>query len=252
MLVFVDSDVEIHADAFQRIRSAFRCDPELAAIFGSYDDVTDGASTVSAFRNLLHHHVHQRGAGPATTFWAGLGAVRREAFLAAGGFDEERFPEPSIEDIELGMRLAADGSRLELDPLLQARHLKHWTLAGMVRTDLFQRGAPWVALLLERRSSSRALNLGWGERASAAASVALVVALAMRRPKAAIGASLVVGSLDAPFYALLLRRRGPWGMSAGVLLHVLHRFSALASLPLGLRLRLLREHRGGGTAPLDT
>ena len=34
---------------------------------------------VSRFRNLLHHHVHASSPGPAETFWAGLGAVRREA-----------------------------------------------------------------------------------------------------------------------------------------------------------------------------
>ena len=71
---------------------------------------------MSAFRNLLHHHVHQQAAGPATTFWAGLGAVRREAFLASAGFDAERYPVPSIEDIELGMRLAPTAARIGLDP----------------------------------------------------------------------------------------------------------------------------------------
>ncbi|MGH7896935.1 MAG: acetone carboxylase subunit gamma, partial [Candidatus Binatia bacterium] len=44
----------------------------------------------SRFRNLLHRHVHQEGAGPATTFWAGLGAIRREAFERVGGFDALR------------------------------------------------------------------------------------------------------------------------------------------------------------------
>ena len=44
-----------------------------------------------------------------TTFWTGLGAVRRDAFLAVGGFDGARYPHPSIEDIELGRRLFAAG-----------------------------------------------------------------------------------------------------------------------------------------------
>ena len=61
---------------------------------------------MAAFRNLLHHVVHQRSAGHVRSFWAGLGAVRRTAFDAAGGFDAERYPQPSIEDVELGGRLA--------------------------------------------------------------------------------------------------------------------------------------------------
>ena len=96
------------------------------------------------------------------TFWAGLGAIRRRAFLAAGGFDELRFPEPSIEDIELGMRLAADGAWIELDPSLQATHLKQWPLLRMLRTDLFQArcslggAAPRAPLELEGAQSRSA------------------------------------------------------------------------------------------------
>ena len=73
----------MYTDALARVRAAFADDPGLTAVFGSYDDAPPGG-TVAAFRNLLHHHVHHRGAGPASTFWSGLGAIRRDAFLAAG------------------------------------------------------------------------------------------------------------------------------------------------------------------------
>src|SRR5262249_15545021 len=116
ILVFVDADVEVHSDAFERIRAAFAGDPSLAAVFGSYDDAPREQALVSSFRNLLHHHVHTSSAGPATTFWAGLGAVRRDAFFAVDGFDEHRYRVPSIEDIDLGARLHAAGYRIVLDP----------------------------------------------------------------------------------------------------------------------------------------
>ncbi|MEJ7567581.1 MAG: glycosyltransferase [Gaiellaceae bacterium] len=241
VLVFVDSDVEVHADVFACIRRSFEEDRGLTAVFGSYDDRPEADGAVSAFRNLLHHHVHQRGAGRATTFWAGLGAVRRETFLATGGFDELRFPRPSVEDIELGMRLASDGNRILLDPLLQGTHLKRWTLAEMLRTDLLLRGAPWVALLLDGGSSSTALNLGWRQRASAGAALVLALALATRRPRGAVGASIVFVVLNAEFYALLQRRRGSRVAATGVLLHLLHQGIALASVPIGLGLYLRRR-----------
>jgi hypothetical protein len=84
-----------------------------------YDDDPGGGGLVSDFRNPLHHHVHQGAAGAATTFWAGMGAIRRDVFLAEGSFDDTRFPEPSVEDIELGMRLAAHGHKLVLNPTIQ-------------------------------------------------------------------------------------------------------------------------------------
>jgi cellulose synthase/poly-beta-1,6-N-acetylglucosamine synthase-like glycosyltransferase len=233
VLVFVDADVEVHPDVFARIRHAFETDDGVVAVFGSYDDDPAGASVVSDFRNLLHHHVHQNGSGPASTFWAGLGAIRRDAFLGAGGFDESRFPHPSVEDIELGIRLSSNGARIVLDPSIQGKHLKRWTLAGMVRTDLLRRGAPWVQLLLETRTGSRALNLGWRHRVSVVASILLVAALLTRRPKLAAGGALTMLLLNRSFYLLLVRRRGWRQAAAGPPLHVLHHLVSAAAVPLG-------------------
>jgi GT2 family glycosyltransferase len=234
VLVFVDSDVLPHSDAFRRIRAAFDDDPSLAAVFGSYDDSPEAPDVVSGFRNLLHHFVHQRSAGPATTFWAGLGAMRRDVFTSAGGFDAQRYPEASIEDIELGMRLAAEGARMTLDPALQGTHLKRWTIGRMIRTDLHGRGVPWVVLLANETSVPRGLNLGWRHRLSAAASIVLVSSLATRRPRQAAFALGTLLALNAQFYALLLRRRGPAEAAAGVGLHALHHLTGACAVPLGL------------------
>ena len=134
ILVFVDSDVLVHADAFTRIRAAFEAEPDLAAVFGSYDDLPSMHGVVSTFRNMLHHYVHQGSGGVATTFWAGLGAVRREAFVEVDGFDDWRFRSPSVEDIELGLRLATAGGLIRLDPEIQGTHLKRWGFGSMLLT----------------------------------------------------------------------------------------------------------------------
>lgn len=244
VLVFVDSDVAVHGDAFVRIRRAFEAAPALTALFGSYDAAPGAPGAVSVFRNLLHHHVHQSAAGPAGTFWAGLGAIRREAFLEAGGFDARRFPTSSIEDIELGMRLVASGARIELNPELLGTHLKRWTLRGMVRTDLLDRGVPWLVLLADSRSASSALNLGWRHRLSMAASVAAVGLAMLRRPVSALCALVGLVGLNRSFYGLLWRRGGPRLAIAGVGLHGLHHLTAAAALPIAAVVLLRR--RGGG------
>ncbi len=233
LLVFVDADVEVHPNALDRIRAAFAADGSLTAIFGSYDDAPHAPGVVSAFRNLLHHHVHQVGAGPAETFWTGLGAVRRDRFLAVGGFDAERFPHPSIEDIELGDRLADSGARLVLDPTIQGTHLKAWTLRTMVWTDFARRGIPWVALQLRTGRISTALNCGWRHRVSALACIGAVLGALAWQP-ALIGTSvaLLVG-LNHGFYALLVRRRGPAEALCGLALHGLYHLAAVAAVPAG-------------------
>lgn len=242
VVVFVDADVVAHPDALARIRRAFADDAGLTAIFGSYDDAPDAPGVVSVFRNLLHHHVHHQAAGEASTFWAGLGAVRRDAFLAAGGFDAERFHVPSVEDVELGLRLSAEGARIRLDPSVRGTHLKAWSFHDMVRTDLLRRGVPWVRLLL-RHGSSSALNLGWRHRLSALASLGAVAALLVRRPAAAALSTGALVALNRGFYALLLRRLGPRGAVAGVGLHVVHLLTAVASVPLALLFHAIERRR---------
>jgi GT2 family glycosyltransferase len=252
VLVFVDADIVVHPDVFQQIRRAFADDETLAALFGSYDDAPSAADVVSRFRNLLHHHVHQSSPGPATTFWAGIGAVRRETFDEIGGFDNDwdndwktRFGRPSVEDIELGMRLHAAGKRIELQPGIQGTHLKSWSLKQTVTTDLFGRGVPWVVLLLRAGTPSSALNLGWRHRMSALSSLALVGSLLLQRPKLAGSAAVSLVALNHSFYQLLLRRQGVAGAAAGVPLHVLHHLTAVASVPIGIAVHL----SGNGEAP---
>jgi len=245
VLVFVDADVVVHPDACRRIRAAFEADAGLTAVFGSYDDAPPAPGLVSGFRNLLHHHVHQSSPGPATTFWAGLGAVRRDAFLAAGGFDAARYPHASVEDVELGMRLAEGGARIELDPELLGMHLKGWGLVEMVRTDFARRGVPWAALLLEGRGSPTALNLGWRHRVSALAAVGLAAALVARRPRAAALALAALVAVNGSFYALLARRRGRAETVAGVGLHALHHLVSASAAGAALVRRARREKRAG-------
>ena len=246
LLVFVDADVEPHRDAFTRLRAAFAADPGLDALFGSYDDDPADLALVSRFRNLLHHHVHQEGAGPAETFWAGLGAIRRASFLAVGGFDAERYPAAAIEDVELGLRLTASGARIALDPLFQGRHLKAWTLPAMVRTDFAQRGLPWAELLLDGTGGTEALNLGRRHRLSALAAGGLIVGGLTRRPRLAAVSLAALLVLNAPFYRLLVRREGAARAGAGVALHVVHHVtgSAAAVTALARSVRRGRSARG--------
>ena len=246
VIAFVDADVEVHEDALERFRRAFAADPRLVAVFGSYDDEPADPAPISRFRNLLHHHVHSSSPGPAETFWAGLGAIRRDAFLAAGGFDAARYPEPAIEDIELGTRLVADGASIVLDPQIRGTHLKRWSLTSMVRTDLVRRGIPWVQLQLESGRSSGALNLGWRHRFSALAAVAALLAAVARRPVAAAAALGGLVALNARFYALLRRRGGIVLAAVGLPLHVLHHLVSVTAAVAGGVAHLIGPARRGG------
>lgn len=176
LLLFVDADVVIHADAIDHLRKALES-PGVVAVFGSYDDSPPDPTFASQYMNLRHHHVHHQAAGEASTFWAGCGAVRKDAFLACGGYDAERFDRPSVEDIELGYRLRRAGGRIRLEPAMQGTHLKRWTIWSVIQTDVVSRAFPWARMLIRQSEAAPELNAGIAERAKALLAGALLLSI---------------------------------------------------------------------------
>lgn len=166
ILWFVDSDVIAWEDGAARLQAAF-ADPQVAAVFGSYDAEPDGTPWFSRYKNLMHRFYHQKANRDAATFWAGCGAVRRDLFRRIGGFDVETYRVPSIEDIELGYRIRRAGGRIVLDPSLHGKHLKVWTPKGAIHTDIFRRALPWSRLMIAREGVANDLNTSHGEKARA-------------------------------------------------------------------------------------
>jgi glycosyltransferase involved in cell wall biosynthesis len=236
---FVDADVALHADALRQALVAFRADPTLEACFGSYDDQPAAPNFLSQYKNLLHHYVHQHAHGQASTFWTGCGAMRLSTFLALGGFDEQTYQRPSIEDIDLGYRLRRRGGEIRLLKDMQCCHLKRWSAASLLRSDVFERGIPWTVLLwresrargtsgpllatgdllrlpdpsLAQRPFLLDLNLQTSNRVSVALTAILALSLlALPFVRAAwpaplLAAVLLLG-LNWQLYAFFARRRG--------------------------------------------
>ncbi len=215
VLLFVDCDVVVQPDVREKVTQFFEEQPGFSAVFGSYDSEPECPRSVSRFRNLLHRQVHVEAKGDAVTFWTGCGAVRRASFEAVGGFDDEQ---RMMEDVRLGLKLHARGEKIWLDPQIQGKHLKRWTLSSMFRTDLFDRAVPWTRLLQTEigEASSYALNLGLRGRVSgiAVAGSILGSALSLLSPVAGlatIAASTLLLTLANGNFLKNLRRELGWG-----------------------------------------
>jgi len=244
VLLFVDSDVELGDGSIDLIAATLEREPDLVGVFGTYDDEPTADGTVSAFRNLLHHHIHVSHAGQAATFWSGCGAMRTSAFLDSGGFSEE-YAYPSVEDIELGMRVAAAGGRIVLLPELTCKHLKRWTVASMMLTDIVHRAGPWTRLIMRSREFPAALNIDWRSRLSGVAAVLLAACLAVAgfasiasltpiassAILAALACGLILFWINRDFYRLCARKRGLGFATSAMAFHWL--YFVYASLTFG-------------------
>ena len=241
IVLFVDADCVAHADVVELVLAAFRAEKSLVAISGSYDDDPPERNFASSYMNLRHCFTHHRARRVGTAFWAGCGAVRREAFLQAGGFDARRYPRPMIEDVELGLRLAKLG-KLRLDPRIQVKHLKRWTIGSVIDTDIRSRAVPWTELIRESGSMPDDLNLRRSQRMAALlapfvllAAAALPVGLALPSPAivAACSAVLVASlALQLDLMRFFRRRRGLLFAIAAFFFHQVHLVYSAATFVL--------------------
>jgi glycosyltransferase involved in cell wall biosynthesis len=213
ILLFIDADVLAKQETVALVAERFVENPHVDALFGSYDVDPPESNFLSQYKNLSHHFVHQQSSEEATTFWAGCGAIRKEVFRQVSGFDQERYPKPSIEDIELGYRLKNKGHKILLDKTLQVKHLKRWTLRTLLRADIFLRAVPWSMLMLEKNEIADDLNLQLRSKVSSPLAGLWVVMLALTPfvPALLYVDLLLAGilvALNLDFYRFLFHRKG--------------------------------------------
>jgi glycosyltransferase involved in cell wall biosynthesis len=232
IIVFVDADVAVHPEALGRLETPLLCG-DADASFGSYDDRPRSRRLAALYANLRHHWVHQHGRREAFTFWSGLGAIRADTFRALNGFDE-RFTEPSIEDIDLGIRILENGGRIRLVKNALGTHHKDWGILQLWKTDIARRAIPWALLIGQGRGRADDLNISIAERASAVAAHLVLIAAVITTWRPDLWPGLVCAvaaylSLNIRFLAFLFRSGGLRAGIAGTILHWCYHIYASAT-----------------------
>jgi len=239
ILIFLDADVKVTQDTVATLVNILLGDSEIAAVFGSYDTDPSEKNFMSQYKNLHHHYVHQTGKADASTFWSGCGAVWKKMFLAMGGFSSE-YASPSIEDVELGYKIKESGSKIRLAKDAQVTHLKHWSLFGLIKTDIFDRAKPWTKLAW-KRGLPRDLNFTLADRCSGLFAGLLFLCLILCGfrsfffiPVLLLSATLLL--LHFKLYRFFARRKGIGFAVLAVLYHWFYFwYSSLAFLFFSLR-----------------
>ena len=255
-LLFVDADVVIAADTIDLLINEISNTGAIAA-FGSYDDRPRSNRLTSLYANLRHHYVHQHGPSEATTFWSGIGMIDRRAFLASGGYDTALFAHPSIEDVELGVRLKSAGYRIRLVQGAFGTHCKDWSLWRVWHTDIVRRAYPWSALIADGRTAGIDLNVAAGERITAglaAATICFFCVGLLFWPAliAAAIAALGYSSRNRSFFGFLARRLSLSGLIVAIAMHWCYHIYASVTFVLVLLATKLRLRKRSAYLPTST
>ncbi len=156
LLAFVNDDAVVEPAALGHLAAALDAAPSdvvaaagrLTDAAGKRNDFSDGFLTFDghAFADEVGRPLGQvRGASPGDERLfasGGLMAVRREAFLSSGGFDDDYFA--YLEDVDFGWRQWIFGSRIVAEPRAAARHRGGATgtsLGVFARGFLYERNA---------------------------------------------------------------------------------------------------------------
>jgi GT2 family glycosyltransferase len=237
-LLFVDADVFVRPDTFQRLLNALDSSP---AAFATYDPEPVNRN----FATLLYHALSclslQDTSEKTPVFYSYCAAIGKEPFLKLGGFDTN-FTSATFEDMELGWRLAGEGLLSHHLKSARVDHAVHYTLSRLGRA-YFRKSQDLALLLLSRRKVTFD-DQGWTRRrhwvtlVCAWATLGLAPLAIWVHPLWALPWLLAVGGIvvaSARLYRVMARRRwiyGPLSILAyvGILVIV-----TVAMLSAGLR-----------------
>ena len=157
IIVFVDADVELENDAIEHLVAPIESG-EADATFGCLSTNVEGMSFAQMYKQLYLSHIYSRYSGRLENyFWTAISAVKASTFAELGGF-KRCAPGTLNEDTELGISLTRAGRRVVAVPEARGRHLKPYTLRGLVQND-FAKGCSSVSLFLGRSGVKLSDNL---------------------------------------------------------------------------------------------
>jgi GT2 family glycosyltransferase len=148
VILFIDSDVMVRKDTLDVLVERMN-QGDIEGVIGVQAADMRHRNLVSQYKNLWMRWTYLRKQGDVPLFYTTAAAIRRDAFLRAGGFDQG-YATPNVEDTAFGQKLARLGIRVRVEPALEVEHVKRYSLTGLLRTD-FDRAVSLTRLKLRAR-----------------------------------------------------------------------------------------------------
>ena len=153
-IFFTDADILIQPNTLSIVAEDL-ADPKLAAVVGLLSQHVRYSNFSSQYKNLWMHYTYRRQPRYVGLFYTSVASIRRNLFLAAGGFDERYRGASVTEDIEFGQRVLTTGCKVLLDQRLTVEHVKHYGFWELLRTDVVRARGLFMTFLRNRVGRTR-------------------------------------------------------------------------------------------------
>jgi glycosyltransferase involved in cell wall biosynthesis len=146
IILFLDSDTMVRKNSFKLFYDAFQDHPGIDAVLAVPDMASLRSCRASNYNSLRSHYTFISAEPVSDFFSTQMGAMRKNAFFAAGGFNE-MYTGADIEDIELGMRLPPNKVLIHKDIII--RH--HFPSFFSILKKYVRRANQFSKLLKDRK-----------------------------------------------------------------------------------------------------
>lgn len=258
ILVFMDADIRPTRDALERLVDGLE-EPGVVLTFAMYSEGRHLRTMGGRFKNVWVRWSYLR--SPSSVRWmnTALAAIRRDDFLASGGYDAGDDWLEGGNDIDFGRVVAERVGTVRLRHDIDCDHLKELSLAGLLRNDFHRTRGFFRTAITSREIRRVPKTSGYGNIPVAfmlgvvGAGLVPVGALAgvLGLPGGwllAGGAVFVHGVVALPFHAYAMPRLGPWA-PLSPFVYLLDQMACAAGL-LTESLSLLAQRLRPGRAPL--
>ena len=162
-MLFLSADVRVRPDSLRLLMKTLQDQPEVAAV-SALRSPPQSASVPARYRAERLRLADARAASDASTFSAGCGIIRRDAFFQAGMWDEWHQHRPRIEAADLSARLRALGYKLVTDHRVDVEHMREWDAGSLLAADLRDPGIQLASPVPSRDGAGR--RAAWRRQAS--------------------------------------------------------------------------------------
>ena len=149
VLIFIDSDVLASRGFLEAVENEFEKHKDISALQGNYTMVPYHKNFFSFFKNITLHYYFRKSGRYSNSIASFCTAIKKDVFLNSRGFDA-LIKNASIEDEELGIKLARKGHKILYDNSLQVMHMKRFNFRSLVRQD-FRTGFDKIKSLLRKK-----------------------------------------------------------------------------------------------------